>query len=71
MILDPFEVYAQGERVLRSVANLTRNDGHEFLKMAPEVPVRTETTRFDLESANDALRLVKAGDFRGAAVVFP
>ena len=57
-----------GERVLRSVANLTRRDGHEFLRMAPEVPVRLETTRFDLESANDALRLVKAGDFRGAAV---
>ena len=53
------------------MANLTRSDGHEFLRLAPEVPVRTETARFDLESANDALRLVKAGDFRGAAVVFP
>src|SRR5205085_5584098 len=41
-----------GERVLRSVANLTRSDWHEFLKMAPEVPVRTETTRVALGSAN-------------------
>ena len=60
-----------GERLVRSVANLTRRDGHEFLGLAPEVPVRTETRRFALEEANDALRVVKAGDFRGAAVVVP
>jgi propanol-preferring alcohol dehydrogenase len=59
-----------GERVLRSVANLTRRDGREFLELAPKVPVRTEVTRFPLERANEALRLVKAGNVRGAAIVY-
>ncbi len=44
-----------GERVLRSVANLTRRDGEEFLALAPRVPVRTEVHRYPLEKANDAL----------------
>jgi propanol-preferring alcohol dehydrogenase len=59
------------ERVLRSVANLTRQDGEEFLAVAPSVPVRTEVTEYPLERANDALEDLRAGRFRGAAVVVP
>jgi propanol-preferring alcohol dehydrogenase len=59
------------ERVVRSVANLTRDDGHEFLDVAPRVPVRTEVTEYPLERANDALEDLRAGRFRGAAVVVP
>jgi alcohol dehydrogenase, propanol-preferring len=60
-----------GERVLRSVANLTRRDGREFLELAPRVPVRAEVVRFPLEQANEALALVKAGSLRGTAVLVP
>jgi alcohol dehydrogenase, propanol-preferring len=59
------------ERVLRSVANLTRHDAEEFLAVAPRVPVRTEVTEYPLEHANDALEDLRAGRFRGAAVVMP
>ena len=59
------------ERVLRSVANLTRRDGAEFLALAPRVPVRTEITEYPLERANDALEDLRAGRFRGAAVIVP
>ena len=59
------------ERVVRCVANLTRDDGHEFLDVAPRVPVRTEVTEYPLERANDALEDLRAGRFRGAAVVVP
>jgi alcohol dehydrogenase, propanol-preferring len=59
------------ERVLRSVANLTRQEGEEFLDVAPSVPVRTEVTQYPLERANDALEDLRAGRFRGAAVVVP
>ncbi len=59
------------ERVLRSVANLARQDGEEFLAVAPRVPVRTEVTDYPLERANDALEDLRAGRFRGAAVVVP
>jgi propanol-preferring alcohol dehydrogenase len=58
-----------GERVLRSVANLTRADGDEFLRVAPEVPVRTEVTRFPLERADEALDWVRRGRGHGAAVI--
>lgn len=58
-----------GERVLRSVANLTRRDAEEFLSLAPRVPVRTEVEVFPLEEANEALRRLRAGDVRGAAVL--
>jgi propanol-preferring alcohol dehydrogenase len=58
-----------GERVLRSVANLTRRDGEEFLALAPRVPVRTEVTPFSLEDANDALALLRAGSARGSIVL--
>ena len=58
-----------GERVLRSVANLTRADGEEFLALAPQVPVRTEVETHPLERAGEALERLRAGAFRGAAVV--
>jgi propanol-preferring alcohol dehydrogenase len=60
-----------GERVLRSVANLTRLDGEEFLQLAPEVPVRTEVETFPLEEANQALDRLREGEVRGAAVLVP
>ncbi|HSI81639.1 MAG TPA: zinc-dependent alcohol dehydrogenase family protein [Solirubrobacterales bacterium] len=59
------------ERSIRSVANLTRRDGEEFLALAPAVPVRTEVTEYPLERANDALDDLRAGRFRGAAVLRP
>jgi propanol-preferring alcohol dehydrogenase len=58
-----------GERVLRSVANLTRRDGEEFLALAPLVPVRTEVTRYPLEAAERALGDLRDGRLRGAAVL--
>jgi propanol-preferring alcohol dehydrogenase len=58
-----------GERVLRSVANLTRQDGEEFMQLAPTVPIRTEIREFQLEEANDALQHLRAGELRGAAVL--
>jgi len=59
------------ERVLRSVANLTRQDGEEFLALAPKVPVRTVTQSFPLEQANEALAALRAGRLNGAAVLVP
>jgi alcohol dehydrogenase, propanol-preferring len=58
-----------GERVLRSVANLTRKDGEEFMQLAPKVPVRTQIREFRLEDANEALQHLRAGELRGAAVL--
>jgi propanol-preferring alcohol dehydrogenase len=58
-----------GERVLRSVANLTRRDGKELLELAPQVPVRTEIEAFPLAAANEALARLRAGEVRGAAVL--
>jgi len=58
-----------GERVLRSVANLTRKDGEEFMELAPRVPVRTEIREFPLQEANEALQHLRAGELRGAAVL--
>jgi len=60
-----------GERVLRSVANLTRRDGEEFLRIAPQVPVRTQVEAFPLERANEALAKLRAGDVRGSLVIVP
>ena len=57
------------ERLLRSVANLTRKDGCEFLALAPMVPVRTETNVFPLEEANEALEALRSGKFQGAAAL--
>ena len=64
----PYELL-WNERQVRSVANLTRADGHEFLELAPRVPVRTEVEAFGLEAANDALDGVRSGTVRGAAVL--
>jgi propanol-preferring alcohol dehydrogenase len=58
-----------GERVIRSVANLTRRDGEEFLEIAPRVPVRTETEIFPLEEANTALNRFRSGQLNGTAVL--
>ena len=64
----PYELL-WGERVLRSVANLTRDDGDEFLTLAPQVPVRTEVEVYALEQANEALDRLRAGRVKGAAVL--
>ncbi len=64
----PYEILWE-ERTLGSVANLTRADGEEFLDVAPRVPVRTEVTSYPLEAANTALEDLRAGRFRGAAVL--
>lgn len=60
-----------GERRIVSVANLTRRDGDEFLALAPQVPVRTEVTRFPLVDANLALQRLRHGELQGAAVLLP
>jgi propanol-preferring alcohol dehydrogenase len=57
------------ERVLRSVANLTRADAREFLALAPLIPVRTTVTPFALEDAETALTRLRAGEIEGAAVL--
>lgn len=59
------------ERVVRSVANLTRRDAEEFLALAPRVPVRTHTTPFQLADANAALKRLRDGELTGAAVLVP
>lgn len=59
------------ERVIRSVANLTRADAQEFLALAPKVPVRTTVERFPLGEANEALDRLRRGDLQGAAVLIP
>jgi propanol-preferring alcohol dehydrogenase len=64
----PYEIL-WGERVVRSVANLTREDGAEFLAVAPRIPVRTEVETFPLEQANQALDRLRAGRITGAAVL--
>jgi propanol-preferring alcohol dehydrogenase len=60
-----------GERVVRSVANLTRRDGEEFLALAPVAGVRTEVERFALRDADEALERLRSGRLRGAAVLVP
>jgi alcohol dehydrogenase, propanol-preferring len=59
------------ERVLRSVANLTRADAEEFLALAPQAQVKTETTVYPLERANEALADLREGRLKGAAVLVP
>jgi alcohol dehydrogenase, propanol-preferring len=58
-----------GERMITSVANLTRRDGEEFLQIAPRVPVKTKTETFPLEEANAALEKFRAGELHGTAVL--
>jgi alcohol dehydrogenase, propanol-preferring len=60
-----------GERVVRSVANLTRRDGLEFLELAACVPIATQVETFELTAANDALERLRAGRLTGAAVLTP
>jgi propanol-preferring alcohol dehydrogenase len=64
----PYEIL-WGERTVRSVANLTRRDGEEFLALAPRVPIHTEVERVPLREANDALGRLASGQVRGAAVL--
>jgi propanol-preferring alcohol dehydrogenase len=66
----PYELL-WGERVLRSVANLTRHDGEEFLPLAHRMPVRTVVETFPLEQANEALRRLRDGEVQGAARLVP
>ena len=60
-----------GERVIRSVANLTRADGTEFLPRAAAAGIETHTRRYPLEKANDALEDLRQGRLQGAAVLVP
>jgi alcohol dehydrogenase, propanol-preferring len=64
----PYEIL-WGERVVRSVANLTRRDAEEFLALAPKVPVRTTALPYSLDQANQALDDLRAGSLQGAAVL--
>ena len=57
------------ERSIKSVANNTRQDGHDFLKLAAEIPIHTEVQVFSFEQANDALKTLKHDGIRGAAVL--
>jgi propanol-preferring alcohol dehydrogenase len=60
-----------GERVLRSVANLTRADGREFMEIVARIPVKTSTTAYPLAKANEALDALRSGKLEGAAVLVP
>jgi propanol-preferring alcohol dehydrogenase len=60
-----------GERIVRSVANLTRRDGHEFMALADRHPIETRVQVFPLEQANEALRMHKSGELAGNAVLVP
>jgi len=66
----PYELL-WGERAIRSVANLTRADGEEFLELAPTIPVRTEVEVLRLADANEAVARLRSGALRGAAVLVP
>jgi propanol-preferring alcohol dehydrogenase len=64
-----YQKYLYHERTLRSVANATRQDGEDLLKLAAEIPIRTTTQVFPLAEANQVLRLLKEGRISGAAVL--
>lgn len=64
----PYELL-WGERILRSVANLTRKDGEEFLALAPQIPIHTQVEAFPLIQANAALAALRNGKIQGAAVL--
>jgi propanol-preferring alcohol dehydrogenase len=59
------------ERQLVSVANLTRQDGIDFLRLAPQIGIVTQTTSYPLQQANQALAICVPGGFEGAAVLVP
>ena len=60
-----------GERQIRSVANMTRVDAHDFLRIAAEIGIRPQATVFSLENANEALAAIKNESLDGAAVIVP
>ena len=64
----PYELL-WGERILRSVANLTRRDGEEFMTLAPQVPVHTNVTAFRLAEVQDALDALRVGSVQGAVAI--
>jgi len=64
----PYEIL-WGERAVRSVANLTRQDGEEFLRLADQIPVKTQVTSYSLEKVNEAIADLKAGRISGSAVI--
>jgi propanol-preferring alcohol dehydrogenase len=64
----PYQILWE-ERVLRSVANLTRQDGEEFLALAPKIPIQTQVSSFSLTEANEALDYLRRGNIKGAAVL--
>ena len=66
----PYQILWE-ERELLSVANLTRQDGIDFLRLAPEIGIVTKTTSYPLKQANHALADLRAGRFEGAAVLMP
>jgi propanol-preferring alcohol dehydrogenase len=66
----PYDILWE-ERVLRSVANLTRKDGKEFLDLAPRVPIETTIHTFPMQQANEALEALRKGKIHGAAVLVP
>jgi propanol-preferring alcohol dehydrogenase len=66
----PYELLWE-ERVVRSVANLTRDDAYEFLALAPKVPVKTTVVPMPLVEANEALKRLRQGELTGAAVLIP
>jgi propanol-preferring alcohol dehydrogenase len=57
------------ERTIRTVANATRRDADEFMPLAAQIGIRTDTTVFDLDDANHALQMLKSGEIKGAAVL--
>ena len=59
------------ERVVRSVANLTREDARDFLTLASTVPIKLQTVQYDLADANRALSDLRGGQLRGVAVLVP
>jgi alcohol dehydrogenase, propanol-preferring len=66
-----YDTLLWGERQMRSVANMTRNDARDFLKIASEIGVKPKVTRFSLDQANEALLAVKNDSIDGAAVIIP
>ena len=64
-----YEKHLYHEKALRSVANSTRRDGYELLDLAASIPIRTETTLFPLEKANEALLMIKESRISGAGVL--
>jgi alcohol dehydrogenase, propanol-preferring len=66
----PYDILWE-ERQLMSVANLTRQDGPDFLRIAPQAGIRTQTTAFPLSEANEVLRKLRTGQILGASVLKP